>query len=49
MKIDDKIMPSDLMYFIELVANDSEQNPAFRLEAILTLCKLNGNVKEFKV
>lgn len=49
MKIDNKIEPLDLMYFIELVASDSEQNSAFRLEAILTLCKLNGNVKEFKV
>ena len=49
MKTEKKINPMDLMYFIELVASDSEQTSGFRLEAILTLCKLNGNVKEFKV
>lgn len=37
-----KITPMDLMYFIELVATDSEQTDAFRLEAILTLCALGG-------
>lgn len=37
-----KITASDMMYFIETVANDSEQNSAFRLEAIITLLQLGG-------